>query len=204
MSKTSKTKYLGGNVSVNGINKASTVQNGDNIYSNYNMSANEKAIYDYAQSQLAKNLKNINIFSNDTQRNIKNQLDAYSQQGQNIINNTYTPLINNLKNDITSRFGNFDNSSFLNKLNAIENNRSNAINNFAQDIMAKRNELVNDELANRYQYLDYMNVIQQQIENNILNYLNASRNTATTMTTPAQSNSWANLASGIAKTWMSL
>lgn len=170
--KTSTTpQYYGGNISVNGANKASSGKNGDSIYSNYNMSNAEKSIYDFAQNQLVQNLKNINVFSNETMKDFKNQLNAYTQQGQDIINNTYTPMLNNLKSDIAARFGNFDNSSFLNKLNSIESNRANAMNALAQDVMAKQNELVNSELANRYNYLNFMNNMQNQINNNILNYL---------------------------------
>jgi len=198
MGKSSKSTpaFYGGNVSINGQNKASVNKSGNNVYSNYNMSDAEKSIYNYAQSELAKNLKNINVFSKETKNDLKNQLNAYTQKGQDIINKTYTPILNNLKSDIASRFGNFDNSSFLNKLNSIEDSRSDAINSLAQDVMSKRNELINNELANRYQYLDYMNGMQNQINNNILGYLNAANvnsNNGTSYSTATTSNSSSNM-----------
>ncbi|MBP3923796.1 hypothetical protein J6E39_00965 [bacterium] len=172
--KSSAPAFYGGNVSINGQNKASVHKSGNTIYSNYNMSDAERNIYNYAQNELSNNLKNINVFSKETKNDLKNQLDAYTNKGKEIINETYTPILNETKSDIASRFGNFDNSSFLNKLNSIENSRSNAINSLAQDVLAKKDELVNNELANRYQYLDYMNGLQNQINNNILSYLNAA------------------------------
>ncbi len=177
MGKTSKptpAPFYNGSVSVNGEKKASSYLENGTVHSNYNMSDTEKAIYDYAQNELLSNLGKVNTFSKDTIKNMNNQLNAYKQKGENLIYNTYTPMINNLKTDIASRFGNFDNSSFLNKLNAIESNRASAINSLAQDMLTKQKDLVNDELSRRYNYLNFMNDLQNQTTNNILNYLNAS------------------------------
>lgn len=54
MSKTTTTTktsspYYNGAVSINGNNKATSKLDGSTVYSNYNMSDIEKAIYDYAQ-----------------------------------------------------------------------------------------------------------------------------------------------------------
>lgn len=174
MGKTSSTpvqKYSNGIVSINGEQKASQNKIGDTVYSNYNMSDAEKQIYDFSQNSFLENLPNINVFSEATQKNLQNQLDAYTQSGLNAIQSYYTPMLSNLKTDIASRFGNFDNSVFLDKLNSLEANRAGAMNSFAQDILAKRNELINDELSNRYNYLNFLNGIQNQYNTNALNYL---------------------------------
>lgn len=179
MGKTSSTpvqKYANGVVSVNGENKASQKKVGKTVYSNYNMSDAEKQIYDYSQNSFLQNLPNINVFSENTQKNLQDQLNAYTQTGLNTIQNYYNPMLSNLKTDIASRFGNFDNSVFLDKLNSIEANRANAMSDFAQDVTAKRNELINDELANRYKYLNFLNGIQNQYNSNILGYLNQAGN----------------------------
>ena len=179
MGKTSSTpvqNYANGVVSVNGENKASQKKVGKTVYSNYNMSDAEKQIYDYSQNSFLQNLPNINIFSENTQKNLQDQLNAYTQTGLNTIQNYYNPMLSNLKTDIASRFGNFDNSVFLDKLNSIEANRATAMSDFAQDVTAKRNELINDELANRYKYLNFLNGIQNQYNSNILGYLNQAGN----------------------------
>ena len=80
-------------------------------------------------------------------------------------------MIDNLKSDIAARFGNFDNSVFLNNLNKIESKRSDSISSLAQDILAKKDELVNNELSNRYTYLSFLQDIQNQTNSNILNYI---------------------------------
>ena len=194
MGKSSSTpvqSYANGVVSINGEQKASQNKVGNTVYSNYNMSDAEKKIYDFTQNSFLQNLPNINVFSENTQKNLQNQLDAYTQSGLSAIQNLYTPMLSNLKTDIASRFGNFDNSIFLDKLNSLEANRANSMNSFAQDILAKRNELINDELNNRYNYLNFLNGIQNQYNSNILGYLGQAGNASSsgTYNTTKSSNS---------------
>lgn len=170
-----KSSYTSGNISINGQNKASTYKKGNTVYTNYNMNDTEKQIFDFAQNSFLSNLPQVNVFSDETQKSFKNQLNAYKEQGVKNIENIYTPIINNLKNDIASRFGGFDNSSFLNKLNDIEDNRSNAVSSLAQNLMLKQNDLVNDELSRRYNYLNLLNGIQNQTYSNALNFGAASQ-----------------------------
>ena len=84
-------------------------------------------------------------------------------------------MLNSLKTDIASRFGNFDNSVFLNNLNGIEANRADAINSLAQDISAKRSELINNELSQRYNYLNFLQGIQEQMNSSAMNFINGSQ-----------------------------
>lgn len=170
-----KTSYSTGNINVNGRNVASTYKSGGSIKSNYNMSDVEKGIYDFAQNSFLQNLPNVNVFSPETQASMQNQLNAYTQKGLDTINNLYTPMIDNLKTDIASRFGNFDNSVFLDKLNTIESKRADSMSDLAQDILAQQNNLINDELSRRYTYLNFLGDIQNQINSNILNYIGLSQ-----------------------------
>ena len=176
MGKSSKPAYSSGVVTINGEEKASQYKNGNTVYTNYNMSDAEKNIYDYAQNSFLENLPKVNVFSEDTQKQMQNQLSAYTQKGIDTINDIYTPMLNDMKTDIASRFGNFDNSIFMNNLNSIESNRADAMNSLTQDILAKQNELINDELNKRYNYLDFLNGIQNQTTSNILSYMQQAAN----------------------------
>ena len=179
MGKTSTPKYSSGVVNINGEERASHYKKGNTVYSNYNMSDREKKIYDYAQNSFLENLPNVNVFSADTRKGMQNQLNAYTQKGLETINDFYTPMLSNLKNDIASRFGNFDNSVFMDNLSSIESNRADAMSALTQDILAKQNELVTDELNKRYNYLNFLNNVQNQSNANVLNYLQqASNNSA--------------------------
>ena len=167
MGKSSKyPSYSSGSIYINGQNKATTSKNGNNIYTNYNMSEDERRAYEYAQKSFADSLSKVNVFDEDTKKNLQSQLEAYTLNGQKIINNIYEPMLDDLKTDVASRFGNFDNSVFMDNLNSIEENRAESINNLAQDVMAKRDELISNELAQRYTYLGFLQDIQNQMKEN--------------------------------------
>ena len=169
--------YSGGQVNINGETVATALPKGGKIMTNYNMPETEKGIFDYAQNSLLSSLPEINVFSPQTRNDINTQLQAYQDRGIQTINDIYNPMISNLKNDIASRFGNLNNSMFFDNLNSVEKNVANAISTLAQNIQAQRNSLYNDELANRYNYLNFMNNLQNQINNNALNYMGlAQRN----------------------------
>src|SRR5574344_686618 len=146
MSKVSSTPasyptYTGSSISINGIPTSSTSLSNGTLNSSYNMSDSQKAVYNYAQSVLANILPQLNTFSPSTQEAMNSELNAYVQNGINDINSIYTPMITSTENDVASRFGNLDNSIFLDKLNEVEDKRSSAMNSFAQDILSKQSSL---------------------------------------------------------------
>lgn len=165
--------YSGGSVSI-GDSKASTGLSNGILASNYDMSEPEAAIYNYALNTLATILPQVNTFSQDTADSINSQVNAYKNQGVDTINQIYNPMISNLKNDIVSRFGNLDNSMFSDNLNDIESKRSSAISSFAQDVLAKQNELETSELKKRYALVDLLSGIANNTYNNALNAISTA------------------------------
>lgn len=178
MGKTSKTTSLNSPaksvVSINGKSLVETSIDGGNIYSSFSLNPEQEFAYNYAQKSFSENLPSVNVFSNDTINNLNKQVDAYTQRGLNTINSTYTPFIKNLENNVAARFGNLDNSIFLDNLNNIESNRAEAMTAFAQDVEAKRSELVDGELENRYNYLSFLSDYQNQVFDNLLSASNYS------------------------------
>lgn len=176
MGKSSKyPSYSGGTINVNGSTKANTYKRGKNIVSDYNMSDYEKKAYDYAQKSFADSLANVNVFDTDTKKKLQSQLDAYTLNGQKMIDNVYSPMLENLKTDVASRFGNFDNSVFMDNLNSIESKRAESVSDLAQDVLAKQDELISNELAQRYTYLNFLQDVQNQMNANIMNYVGSSQ-----------------------------
>ena len=168
--------FSNGSLYINGAKKASTYRNPDgSVSSSYDMNEFEKKAYDYVQKSLADSIPSINTFSPSTVQDINSQVNAFKNNAVRQINETYTPMLDNLKQDIASRFGNFDNSIFLNNLNSIENKRADAINYLAQDLLSRKNELVANELNNRYNYLNFLNNYQNNAYNNILNSIASSQ-----------------------------
>lgn len=178
MSKTSKTKTYNpsSTITINGQVKSSAQSTKNGATASYNMDPYEQAAYNFAQKSFYENMPNINVFSDDTVKNLNNQVNAYLNQGINTIQNTYTPMIREMQNDIARRFGNVNNSIFMDNLNDIESQRAAAMSNLAQNIEAKRSELVNNELSNRYNYLSFLNNYQNQAYNNMLSTLGLSNN----------------------------
>ena len=201
--------YLGGTININGQNKVSTYKRGNNVITDYNMSDAERKIYNYAQNSFADSLKDVNVFDEDTKKNLQAEVDAYTLNGQKMINNIYTPMLENLKNDVASRFGNLDNSVFLDKLNTIESKRSDSINSLAQDILAKQDDVVKKELTKRYTYLNFLQDIQNQINSNMYNLISASKqqnnssgNTNSQNSSGMDMSNYINLASNLASIFM--
>ena len=180
MSKSGKSDYIyynpSSSIKVNGVDKAGVNISNNKTSGYYNMDEDEKKSYDYANEQFALNLPNLNVFSADTQRDLDRQVEAYLNKGKETIQDVYTPILNDLQNDIASRFGNLDNSVFMDNLSEIEDKRAEAINALAQDTQTFRQDLIDRELENRYNYLDYLNNYRQQVINNILSTLGASQN----------------------------
>jgi type I site-specific restriction-modification system R (restriction) subunit len=190
-----KTSYTNGNYSINGETKSTTRKKGSTVYGNYNMNNAEKTVYNYAQKTLAEILPQINTFSDSTMADIQSQLNAYQNQGEKTINNIYTPLLKNLKSDIASRFGNIDNSMFLDKLNSIESSRSDAISQLAESILSKKSDLINNELSNRYNLVNLLNTLQNQYNNNALSAISSVLSLANSAKSSQSSSSGLDLSS---------
>lgn len=157
--------------SVNGNEILKTKVRGGKTSTNMNLSDDEQSLLNYTNKNLLSGLENINVFSDDVQKSIQNQVNAYTNQGIKTINKTYTPILRNLRNDIASRFGNLDNSVFMDNLNTIESNRAEAIEDLTQNILAKQAELYEQEMNYRYNYLNQLSNTNKNINSNILNFL---------------------------------
>lgn len=180
MSKTGKSNFVYHNpsssIQINGQDKAGVNINPSGTSGYYNMNDDEKQAYEYAQKQFALNLPKLDVFSADSQRKMDNQVKTFINAGKDDINEVYKPMLQDLQNDVASRFGNLDNSVFMDNLGKIEDKRSDAVSELAQNTELFRQDLTNNELANRYQYLDYMNNYQQQVLGNVLNMLGTGQN----------------------------
>ncbi len=175
MGKKSKTPaYSGGKVVVNGRTVATSSKNGNNITTSYNMSDTEKNIFNSIQQGMDTGLTNLFNISDTERKQWDNQLNALKNQGIANINSIYTPMENSLKNDIASRFGNLDNSVFLDKLGAITSNKAKAVADLSNSLAATQNNLYTEELTNRMNTLTFLNNINSALNNNILNYTNAA------------------------------
>lgn len=178
MGKTTKLGYPTSSLStitVNGLPLTTTSTDGTAIYADYNFSPDQTEINDYLETSLLNNLPKANTLSPETTDSINQQIKAYTNNGINSINEIYMPMIQKLENDVAKRFGNFDNSIFMDNLNGLESNRTKAVNALAEDVEAKRSDLVDNALDNQYKYLKFLTDYQNQIYNNMLDTLQLNK-----------------------------
>lgn len=173
--------YTGSNVSIGGSNATTGVSNGT-LNATYNMSDNEKAIYNYAMTTLASILPQINTFDTNTISNLQSEVNAYKEQGLSEINNSYNNSLTNLENDAVSRFGNLDNSIFKDNLGKIASERADAVSSFAQDVLSKQSDLESDELTKRYNLINLLTGVSDDIYSNALKTISTALNGSSSAT----------------------
>ncbi len=172
-------QYAGGDVSVNGKSVASTRRVGNNIQSSYDMSDTEKNIYNSVQNNMMSSLDNLFKISEPQKKAWNEQLTALKNKSIENINDIYTPMQNNLRNDIASRFGNLDNSAFMNNLSKITNNKAKAVSELSNNLALTQSDLYTNELQNRINVLNFLNGLNTSLNNNILSYMGlANQNSA--------------------------
>lgn len=166
-------------LSVDGSPLVETGIRDNTFYSNYHYSPEEQAINKYIQNSLLSSLPNINTFLPETIANMDSEIEAYTKRGIDSINSIYNPMIQSLQNNVASRFGNLDNSIFMENLNGLESKRASAVSTLAEDIQAKRSDLVNNELQNQYNYLNFLTNYQNQNLQNMFNAIKLNQSNYT-------------------------
>ena len=177
MGKFSKTKtpqYSGGTIYVNGRKVASSHKNGNSIDSNYYMSDTEKKTYDAVQNGIYNSLENLFDISDNQRTQWQDQLNAMRTQGIQNINDIYTPIEKNLRNNIASRFGNLDNSAFLDKLDTITDKKAKSIADLSNNLSLAQNNLYTQELNNRINTISFLQNLNSSINSNMLGFTNAA------------------------------
>lgn len=162
--------YSSSEVSLGGSNAKTGVTDGV-LTSSYDMSDAENSIYNYALDTLANILPQLNTFDTGTMANINSSVNAYRDSGITDINSLYKSSLYDIESDIASRFGNLDNSIFKDSVNDLESERADAVSSFAQSVLAKQNELVSDELTQRYALVELLSGVSDGIYSNALNLL---------------------------------
>ena len=145
----------------------------------------ESQVYNDAMGALADILPSINTIDATTKNAINSEIEAYMQSGINNINNEYNSDLSDLQDNSASRFGNLDNSMFLDGLGNLQNERASAVGDFANQVQSKESDLVSNALEKNYSYVDLLT----QIINDYYNNANTLSKTYSNLKTPTQSSS---------------
>ena len=172
--------YATGSVEINGNKVATFSKTGKNTYSSsYNMTDTEKSVYDGVLGNLDTSLKDLFSISDAKQEQWNQTLDTYKKQGIKQINDIYDPMQNALKNDIASRFGNLDNSIFMDNLSNITENKAQAVADLSDSLLMKQNDLYSTEMANRMNYISLLSGLYSNYNSQMMNFMQlANANTA--------------------------
>lgn len=170
--------------------------NGSSTSGSSKKTSTESQLYDYVINALASALPELNTLDTGTQASIQSKVDAYKNSGIQDINEMYNPMITGLENDIASRFGNLDNSIFMDDLSDIEAQRSDAVSSFAQDILAKQSELESSALNEKYSYVDLLSGLINDYYDN-LNKISDMKANNTVKSTSGSSSSNNNINSSL-------
>ena len=166
-------EYTTGNVTINGRNVASVTKDSDgNISGNYNRSQAEEKLFNNIQSNLSNSVQNLFNISDQTKKQWTDQLNAYKRKGIQAINDIYSPMETSLKNDVASRFGNLDNSVFLDNLRKITDKKSDAVAQLSNNLLLQKNSLYSQEMQNRINYISLLSGLSDNMDNRALTYMN--------------------------------
>lgn len=176
--KPSYPEYSGGSVVVNGRTVASASKQGNNIVTNYQMSNYEKNMFNALEKGMSDSVSKLFDITDQQKTAWNEQLNALKAKGVKNINDIYTPIETDLRNDIANRFGNLDNSVFMDKLNDITDKKSDAVASLSNSLAATEQDLYTNELNNRMNTISFLNNLHSGMNNNILNYTNAASTNA--------------------------
>ena len=74
----------------------------------------------------------------------------------------------------------------MDNLNSIEDKRADSIAALAEDVNSQKSSLINDELSNRYSYINLLNTMQNQPLANALNLISVSNSNSSAGNSYAQ------------------
>lgn len=173
-SKPAYPEYSNGEIVIDGRTVATSKKKGNTITTTYNMSDAEKEYQKQLQSGMSTSLGNLLNISDGQKQLWTNQLNALRDKGIKAIESVYTPMETDLRNDVAARFGNMDNSVFLDKLDSITDKKATAIADLSNDLLSAQNELYTNELTNRINIITLLNNLNAALNNTMTNYTNAA------------------------------
>ena len=124
------------------------------------------------QNLLKQYEDNVNVFSPELTSHIKSIVDARKKSAISDFESMYEPASRNAREDYFARLGTLDSTAYLDRFNQLEKTKQQAYADIANDYEANLQELQNNELANRYAYLNYLQNGLNGVNNVNDNYVN--------------------------------
>ncbi|MDD3594398.1 MAG: hypothetical protein PHX18_07205 [Candidatus Gastranaerophilales bacterium] len=136
-------------------------------------SAEDQARKSYLKNQLSEYEKGINTFSPELVNQWENIANAQKQSAVGYFDSMYEPAARSAREDYFARLGTLDSTAYLDRQNDIEKTRQQAYADIANNYVANMDTLKQNELSNRYNYLNYLQNGINGAGNTQNNYLSA-------------------------------
>ncbi len=134
------------------------------------------------QNLLDEYENSINTFSPDLTAQIESVARAKKNSALQDFENLYEPSARKAREDYFARLGTLDSTAYMDRYNALEKTRSQAYADIANDYAANLEELKNNELNRRYNYLNYLQNGLNSLNNQNNAYLSAVSNLSSSYT----------------------
>ena len=125
------------------------------------------------QNLLDEYENSINTFSPELEAQFDSISSARKNSALKNFESLYEPSVRNAREDYFSRLGTLDSTAYLDRFNELEKTKAQAYADIANDYEANLEELKNNELSRRYNYLNYLNNSLNTINNQNNAYLSA-------------------------------
>ena len=124
----------------------------------------------------------VNIFSPELTSQIESIASSRKNSALRNFEEMYEPSVRKSREDFYSRFGTLDSTAYLDRYNALEKTKAQAYADIANDYASNIEELKNNELARRYNYLNYLQTGLNSLNNQNNSYLSAVSNLSSSYT----------------------
>lgn len=135
---------------------AKSYKDGDMIVNEYIQTPEEKAQEEWRKSQIAQYEPKINVFDPSLVQDWQNKAKATQERTLQSFEDLYKPIERNTRNDYFSRLGTLDSTSYLDRVKDLEKNRQQTYADLARQAILDEDLYKQNELAQRYQYLNYL------------------------------------------------
>jgi|GEM_PF-4198222 len=163
-------------VRYNGVDISKTYKDSSgNVITEYLESPEDKELREWRESQISEFEPQLNVFSPELQQSWEDIATAKKNQALDEFNALWDPIAKSTREDLWSR-GLANSSIAADTQKAQDEIKANALEDIANDYVAEKEDLKNDELASRYLYLNYLSGGLEDMSQDAFSLLTSSLN----------------------------
>lgn len=165
----------------NGVDISKTYKDSSgNVITEYLESPEDKKLREWRENQISQLEPQINVFSPELQQSWDDIATAKKNQALDEFNSLWDPIDRSTREDLWSR--GLANSSIASDTQKSQDEvKAKALEDISNDYVAEKEDLKNNELSNRYLYLNYLNGGLENMSQDAFNLLTSSLNNSSSV-----------------------